>query len=40
MTPTLVRPPGGFYNQASLDTLGSMGMAAVILRQRQLPGHG
>ena len=30
VTPTLVRPPGGFYNQASLDTLGSMGMAAVM----------
>ena len=30
VTPTLVRPPGGFYNQASLDTLGSMGMAAIM----------
>lgn len=30
VTPTLVRPPGGFYNQASLNTLGSMGMAAVM----------
>ena len=30
VTPTLVRPPGGYYNQASLDTLGSMGMAAIM----------
>ena len=30
VTPTLVRPPGGSYNQASLDTLGSMGMAAIM----------
>lgn len=30
VTPTLVRPPGGYYNQASLNTLGSMGMAAVM----------
>ena len=30
VTPTLVRPPGFFYNQASLDTLGSMGMAAIM----------
>lgn len=30
VTPTLVRPPGGYYNQAALNTLGSMGMAAVM----------
>lgn len=30
VTPTLVRPPGGYYNQAALDTLGSMGMAAIM----------
>ena len=30
VTPTLVRPPGGFFTQASLDTLGSMGMAAIM----------
>lgn len=30
VTPTLVRPPGGYYNQASLNTLGSMGLAAVM----------
>lgn len=28
--PTLMRPTGGFYNDASLKTLGSMGMSAVM----------
>ena len=30
VAPVLMRPTGGFYNQASLDVLGSMGMSAVM----------
>ncbi len=30
VSPTLVRPPGGFYDQSSLNTLGSMGMSAIM----------
>lgn len=30
VTPTLVRPPGGYYDKASLSTLGSMGMSAIM----------
>lgn len=28
--PVMVRPPGGYYNTASLNTLGSMGMPAIM----------
>lgn len=30
VAPTLLRPPGGYYNDASLAVLGSMGMPAVM----------
>lgn len=30
VTPTVVRPPGGFYNKTVSDTLGTMGMSAVM----------
>lgn len=30
VTPKLVRPPGGYYNQASLNVLGNMGMPAIM----------
>lgn len=30
VTPTLVRPCGGYYNAASLGTLGTMGMPAIM----------
>lgn len=30
VTPTLMRPTGGYYNNASLNSLGSMGMSAVM----------
>lgn len=30
VAPVLMRPTGGYYNQASLNTLGSMGMSAIM----------
>ena len=30
VAPKLVRPPGGYYNQAALNVLGNMGMSAVM----------
>lgn len=30
VTPVVMRPPGGNYNAASLNTLGSMGMSAIM----------
>lgn len=30
VSPVVMRPTGGYYDQASLDTLGSMGMSAVM----------